>query len=175
MNKKDEIMKSLRHEHHKHREDLAGEHPYGDAGQIVAAILFFLIWAGDSFFFAFSTIFAKTIPAYYRLILAVPLFVFSGYLVQSGHKIVFKEIRETPKVIDKGVFSLTRHPIYLSVLLLYLGLVFTTLSLISFVVLICIFFFYNYIAAYEEGILEGRFGREYRDYRSRTSRWLLGP
>jgi len=48
------------------REDLAGEHPIGDAGQIVGFILFLLIWLGDSFHFRFSTILAESIPLYVR-------------------------------------------------------------------------------------------------------------
>ncbi len=154
------------------REDLAGEHPFGDAGQIIAFTLFLLIWAADSFFLKASTFPADAVPFYVRLILAAPVFILAGYLLRSGHNVVFKEVREKPRVIRNGVFSISRHPIYLSALLFYLVFFLTTLSLSSLVFLGLIFVFYNVIAAYEERLMEARFGDEYREYKERTRRWI---
>jgi protein-S-isoprenylcysteine O-methyltransferase Ste14 len=173
MSKKEGSLRIFSRDHHVGREDLAGEHPIGDAGQIVGFILFLLIWLGDSFHFRFSTILAESIPLYVRLAVAVPIFLFSGYLARSGLKTVFQEVRETPRVIQDGVFSISRHPIYLSALLLYLGFFLTTLSLISMVLLGALFMFYNFIAAFEERLLEETFGQEYKDYKEETPRWLL--
>ena len=38
--------------------------------------------------------------------------------------------------------------------------------------LVVIFFFYNYIASYEEKLLEVRFSEEYRHYKRRTGKWV---
>lgn len=172
MDKRKGSLKIFSHDHHAGREDLAGEHPFGDAGQVVAFIVFLVIWAADSFFIKITTPLAQSIPIHLRLILAVPLFLFSGYVAYSGHKVVFREIREKPRVIRNGVFSFSRHPIYLSVLLLYTALFFTTLSMLSLGFLGVAFVFYNFIAAYEERLLEEKFGQEYREYKGKTRRWL---
>jgi protein-S-isoprenylcysteine O-methyltransferase Ste14 len=46
------------------------------------------------------------------------------------------------------------------------------MSLFSLVLLVGIFIFHNYIASYEEKLLEGRFGEEYRSYKKKTGKWV---
>jgi len=164
---------SLFGRHHHDREDLAGEHPLGDAGQIIAFILFLLVWVLDSFVIRFSTVFAETIPIIVRLGMAFPVFLFSGYLAFAGLNTVFREVRDVPQVIQKGVFSISRHPIYLSALLLYLGSFLTTFSLLSLALLFSIFLYYRHIALFEERLLEKKFGQDYEEYKRDTPRWLL--
>jgi protein-S-isoprenylcysteine O-methyltransferase Ste14 len=158
--------------HQEGREDLCGEHPYGDAGQIAGFLLFLLMWVLDSFVFKLTTGFAAYVPLYARLIPAALVFALSGGMAWSGHRIVFHEVREQPHVIRKGVFSRVRHPLYLSALLIYGGLFLTTLSLISLILICGIFIFYDIIASYEERLLEGKFREEYRAYRSKTPKWV---
>jgi protein-S-isoprenylcysteine O-methyltransferase Ste14 len=54
----------------------------------------------------------------------------------------------------------------------YLGLAVSTASLFSIVLVVLIFIFYNFIASYEEKLLEGRFHEEYRNYKKRTGKWV---
>lgn len=170
MRKKD--FEKLFKREHRNREDLGGEHPYGDAGQVIFLVIFLVIWGLDSFTFRFSTILAAYIPLYFRLILAGLIFLYSGYLAQTGLRKVFIEERDTPHVIRTGIFSRMRHPIYLAALLLYIGFILITLSLISLALWVVIFFFYNYIAVYEEKRLEEKFGREYIDYCKEVPKWF---
>lgn len=160
---------------HHDRKDLAGEHPFGDAGQLILLVLFLLIWGLDSFVFKFSTFLNNVVPDYVRLPLMFILFYASVHLARMGLRIVFNEVREPPEVISKGVFKVVRHPVYLGALLFYLGLIAATLSLISFLFWIVIFFFYNYIASYEEARLETQFGTAYRRYKEAVPRWLPLP
>jgi protein-S-isoprenylcysteine O-methyltransferase Ste14 len=154
------------------RDDLGREYPYGDVGQLIAFILFLLIWIIDSFIFRLSTILADYLPLYLQLILAATFFALAGFLVRSTHVVLFKEMRNPPQVISTGVFSRVRHPMYLGVILFYLGLFFTTLSLLSLVFLVVIFLFYDHIASFEEKQLEQKFGKEYIDYKEKTPKWL---
>ena len=54
----------------------------------------------------------------------------------------------------------------------YLGLAEITASLVSLSLVVVIFVFYNYIADYEEKLLERRYDETYRKYKKRTGKWL---
>jgi hypothetical protein len=49
MAKQEEELKILKRSEHAGRTDLAGEHPFGDAYQLILLVLFLLIWGLDSF------------------------------------------------------------------------------------------------------------------------------
>jgi protein-S-isoprenylcysteine O-methyltransferase Ste14 len=75
-------------------------------------------------------------------------------------------------VVSTGVFRHIRHPLYLSVLLIYLALMAYALSLYALPVFVGIFIFYNYIASYEEKLLEMQHGDKYLQYKKKTGKWL---
>lgn len=160
-------------DHHHNKKDLAGEHTKGDLGQAIYFIVFLIVWILDSFIFRFSTILINFVPIYINLILMVGCFVLSYFFIIKGLKIVFGEVRDPPQVIKTGVFSRTRYPIYLGSILIYIGLVLMTLSLISLVMLGLIFIFYNYIASYEEQLLINMFGQDYLDYKEKVPKWFI--
>ena len=149
-----------------------GEHPYGDLGQIIILLVFLAIWILDSFVFRYSTFLSPHVPIYLRLIFAGLILVLAAYLVRSGHRAVSDEVLSSPRLITDGAFSRVRHPLYLAALLFYLFLIVMTLSLISLLLFMGIFIFYNAIAAYEEKFLEKKFGQDYSYYRKKVSRWI---
>jgi len=71
-----------------------------------------------------------------------------------------------------GAFRYVRHPLYLASILFYLGLSISTGSLISLALLAVMCIFYNYIAGYEEKLLEKKFGEGYIRYKKRTGKWV---
>jgi len=148
-----------------------GEHPYGDAGQLLLLGLFLIIWAGDSFFLHKSTFLSSYLPLYIRLIILALTLITAILLFKSGHVVVSHE-QQPNYVVAVGAFRYVRHPLYLASLLTYLGLTIATASLFSFVLLIGIFIFHNYIASYEEQLLEIKYGEEYRKYKKKTRKWL---
>jgi protein-S-isoprenylcysteine O-methyltransferase Ste14 len=150
---------------HNDRDDLIGEHKWGDAGQVVLLILFLIIWILDSFVFNYSTFLATYVPLYFRIPLGILILIYALWFARSGLRIVFGEKREKPEVIRKGVFSKVRHPIYLGAILLYFGMILFTFSLISVVLWTFIILFYIWISKYEEKILSEYFGKEYLDYK----------
>jgi len=160
-----------REDHHS-RNDLAEEHPLGDLLQIVAFVMFLILWGADSFVLKFSTEMVRFIPLYIRLTMAGVCFLLSGWLALSGHRVVFKEVRDPPRVIREGVFGHVRHPIYLAAISLYLAFFFTTFSIVSFGLLVCIVIFYDYIATFEEKQLEKAYGQAYTDYKEEVSKWI---
>jgi len=158
-------MNDLNHRRrHKDRPDLSGEHIWGDLGQMILFILFFTIWIVDSFVLHITTSPGQYISWYIRVPLALVILIISSMLAQSGLKAVFGERRENPVIIREGVFNRVRHPIYLGAILLYLGLIVLTLSLLSAIFWIIIILFYYYISRYEEKILIHEFGDQYKKY-----------
>lgn len=160
------------HEHTHGRNDLTGEHKLGDAGQLVILVLFLAIWILDNFFFSFSSFPNAYIPITVQIVLGVVLLLIAFYLARSGIRIVFNEVRETPGIIRKGVFRLVRHPIYLSEIVLYLGLLMFRTSLAAAFIWILAIIFFIFIAKYEEKLLLERFGEEYRTYMKEVGMYL---
>jgi len=150
-----------------------GEHPFGDTGQLILFGLFFLVWDVDSFFLHLSTFLSAYVSLPVRLLVLVVALVIAIYLFKSGHVVLEPEHRPE-RVVTTGIFRLVRHPIYLGGMLIYLGLAFSTLSLLSFAVFVVIFLFYDYIAGYEEKVMEEKFGEEYVKYKQRTGKWVPG-
>jgi protein-S-isoprenylcysteine O-methyltransferase Ste14 len=156
----------------KARDDLTGEHGLGDAGQAVLAILFGVIWIADSFFLKVTTFLNPLVPKVIRIPLGIALLIVSGYLAAVGLSIVFGEERETPVVIRKRVFGIVRHPIYLSEILLYLGLLMLSISLAATVVWILAVIFLHLISRYEEQLLLVRFGEDFETYMREVPMWV---
>lgn len=157
---------------HENRDDLAGEHPFGDAGQLILLIAFMVIWVIDSFILHYSTVAAQYVSPLIRFPLGAAFLVISVYLVREGMRIVFGEKREKPTVITKGVFGRMRHPYYLGSILFYIGLWSFTLSIFSAMLVIIIVAFYHFIARYEEKLLVGKFGEEYERYIRSVPMWI---
>jgi protein-S-isoprenylcysteine O-methyltransferase Ste14 len=147
-----------------------GEHPFGDAGQLILLGLFLVVWAGDSFFLHKSTFVSEYVPLFIRLVILVLVLIPAVYLSISGHVVVAHS--EPPNsVISTGAFRYVRHPLYLAAILFYLGLTVSTASLFSLALLVIIFLFYNYIASYEEKLMQIKFGENYVSYKNRTGKW----
>jgi len=148
-----------------------GEHPFGDAGQLILLGLFLLVWAGDSFFLHKSTFLSGYVPLFIRLVILALTLITAAYLSMSGHVVVANGERPNA-VLSKGAFRYVRHPLYLAAILFYLGLTVSTASLFSLALLVMIFLFYNYIASYEEKLMEVKFGEDYVSYKNRTGKWI---
>lgn len=164
--------KTTREKWFEQRDDLTGEHASGDAGQIIFAVLFFGVWVSDSFFLRYTTQLNEVVPALVRKPIGVVLLCLAGYCAWSGLRIAFGEVRETPSVIRKGVFGVVRHPIYLSEVLLYMGLFMINMSLASFVVWLYASGFLYYLSRHEEKLLLERFGEDYRSYIHDVGMWI---
>ncbi|MGD8455378.1 MAG: isoprenylcysteine carboxylmethyltransferase family protein [Anaerolineales bacterium] len=159
-------------ESQQQRDDLTGEHAVGDAGQLALACLFAGTWVLDTFFLKYTTFLNHAVPLAIRIPLGLILLVLSGYLAKTGLSIVFGEKREKPGVIRKSVFGVIRHPIYMSEILLYLGLLMLSISLAAVFVWIVAILFLHAISRYEEKLLLARFGEEYEQYMREVPMWI---
>jgi protein-S-isoprenylcysteine O-methyltransferase Ste14 len=154
-------------------EEKNGEHPYGDLGQLIFLGLFLLVWVADSFFLHLSTFLSACIPLALRLVVLGGALVTAVYLFKSGH-VVISHGKLPTGVVSTGAFRYVRHPLYLGCILFYLGLAVSTASMLALALLVIIGIFYNFLAGYEEKLLEKKFGEEYRQYQHKTGKWLPG-
>ena len=152
-------------------QDKKGEHPRGDAGQLILFGVFLITWILDSFILHRSTFLAHYIPLVIRLIFLAIALVTAFFLFGSGHEVVIGEQRPA-RIISTGAFGYVRHPLYLGSMLVYLGLTVFTASLFCLALLLVIILFYNYIGGYEEKLMEAKFGQAYIAYREKTGKWM---
>jgi protein-S-isoprenylcysteine O-methyltransferase Ste14 len=148
-----------------------GEHPLGDAGQLIGLAVFVTVWIADSFFLQKTTFLTGFFPLYQRITVLVLCVGLALYLFRSGHVVVSGDTR-SEKVVATGAFRYVRHPLYLGSLLLYFGFSFATGSLASFAMLVVMILFYDYIASYEEKLMVAKTGDDYTAYMNKTNKWL---
>ena len=118
----------------------------------------------DTFVVKYTTFLNHHVPLPVRIALGAALTVLSGYLARTSLAIVFGERRETPHVIRKNVYGVVRHPMYLSEIVLYLGLLLMSISLAAALVWAVAILFLRHISLYEERLLLARFGEDYEQY-----------
>jgi protein-S-isoprenylcysteine O-methyltransferase Ste14 len=155
-------------------ENQNGEHPYGDLGQLILLGLFLVVWVGDSFFLHYSTFLAPYLPLALRLLIMALALGAAFFLFKSGHVVIShgNHGHLPHALVETGAFRYVRHPLYLGCLLVYCGLALATASLLSLSLLVVIIPFYNFLATYEENLLEDLFGKSYRTYQQKTGKWL---
>jgi protein-S-isoprenylcysteine O-methyltransferase Ste14 len=155
-----------------HRDELTGEHLLGDAGQLFFFFLFGVVWVGDTFFLQYTTFLNQYIPLIIRIVVGAAFLCVSGYLASKGLSIVFGDEQKNPTVIREGVFSMVRHPIYFSEILLYCGLLIISISLAAAIVWVLTIGFLHYISRHEERLLLARFGKNYQKYMREVPMWI---
>jgi protein-S-isoprenylcysteine O-methyltransferase Ste14 len=164
--------RNARQNPHFHDPDHAGEHPLGDLGQIAIAFLFLATWAGDTFLLKYTTFLNSTVPNSIRVPLGTALLLLSLFLANRGLFQIFGEKKKDPGVVRKGVFGVVRHPVYLSEILFYFGLLMFSLSLAAASVWGISIVFFRWIAAYEEKLCITRYGAKYTQYMRDVPMWI---
>jgi protein-S-isoprenylcysteine O-methyltransferase Ste14 len=79
----------------------------------------------------------------------------------------------TSKVVQTGVFSISRNPLYLASVIVFLGIALTLNMLWALVTLLAsIILCYYVLIIPEEKYLAAKFGKEYEEYVASVHRWL---
>jgi len=157
------------------RHGLGSEHPLCDKIQLIMIILFLVVWGIDSlsfFIFRYSTVIVDVISFPALLLPSFASLGFGLYLVAKSHKTVFGEAPVQPKLLDSGVYSWVRHPMYLGILLFCLAFFFVSPSLLSIGILLVFFILYDKMATYEEKSLTQILGEDYIAYKKRVPKWF---
>jgi len=157
------------------RDDLIGEHALTDIGQLVLAVLFFSAWTVDAVVLELTMFLEPYMPTAVCMPIAAFLFALSGSMAWASHRTIFGTRRETPHVVRTGFFRLTRHPMYLSEILLYLGFLLLGPSLIAAGVWLVTIGFLHCVARTEERLLLERFADDYAQYMKDVPMWIPRP
>ncbi|MFL7865232.1 methyltransferase family protein [Vibrio cincinnatiensis] len=143
----------------------------------VAVFLIALVMANRlPLFFTFANV---SLP--YRDVAFVFCFILSG-IVGLSAVIQFRLAKTTVNptkpdqastIVDSGIFTLSRNPMYLALLLLILGVAYWHQNGVSLLVVVGFVLYMNRFQIQpEERVLERLFGRDYIDYKSRVRRWI---
>lgn len=151
---------------------LGKEMPYSHFFQFFSYFVFFIVWVLDTFSLSISTWLNDSIPAIIRIFCFGITIVIAFYLMIKAHSLVISNNNQEKKLATTGVFLVIRHPMYLGSLLICLSLVFLSISLISLVTFLIIVIIHDIMARYEEKDLVKLLGKEYEEYKSKTSRWI---
>jgi len=79
----------------------------------------------------------------------------------------------THSIVTSGPFAFTRNPMYLAMVILYVGFAIIINSLWPFFFLPIVLIVMHYgVILREEKYLENKFGEKYTDYKKRVRRWI---
>jgi protein-S-isoprenylcysteine O-methyltransferase Ste14 len=132
-------------------------------------LLVLFILNGGSMFGGLLT--AKQVISWILMLLSASLALFGFYGLKKHGKAV-QNWENTTRLVREGVFRYIRHPLYTSLMLLAVGVLFKDVSLQAAAV--CIFTLGFLVAAsrVEEGENTSKFGAEYKGYALQTKRYL---
>lgn len=125
------------------------------------------------FFALIYSLFLPLRPDHYLFYIGLIVFVIGTYILATATM----SFMSTPpdKLITKGIYRYSRHPMYLSTFLICLGTGTATLSWIYIFITLLIVICFRQEALLEERICIEQYGNEYRDYMERHPRWLGIP
>lgn len=107
------------------------------------------------------------------------IITFVGFTIMGKSRDLFNKYKTTlgfdksSYLIDEGIFSKTRNPMYIGMFLLLLGIALCFRNLFS--VLIPFLFIFITMIAYipkEEKLMQESFGQKYIEYKERVKRWF---
>jgi len=119
------------------------------------------------------------LPAIFSSVAGVPLiltgvlFIVAAILKMRRAATNVEPWKPTTAIIDDGVYAFSRNPIYLGMVLVYLGLsfLFNSFWFLPPLVLILPTIHFGVILR-EEKYLARKFGDEYTDYKTKVRRWI---
>ncbi|MHA1543435.1 MAG: methyltransferase family protein, partial [Candidatus Hodarchaeales archaeon] len=107
-------------------------------------------------------------------VLGFALIIWANYTLLQKITLDEREPFHTPSaLVLNGPFQFSRNPVYLSVIMMTLGLAIFFGSLILFIFPPILFIvFHRFLIRWEEKKLEETFGEEYLDFKRNVRRWI---
>ena len=143
-----------------------------DLKQLLLLIFFLICILCDIFILKINLQLNFMIKWYYRLAIAVPIFFLAILIAKQSISVIYYKIHTPPIIVDWGPFRYSRHPMYLSALLLYLAFIILSSSILGLFLYSIVVLFYAYLARFEEKYLIHQFQEEYLTYQNKVSKWI---
>jgi len=142
---------------------------------LIYAAIFFLsilmqkiIPINNSFFDSRNATIAGIVLIVIALLFILPALI---KFVQSKNTLV--TIKSATSLQTKGIYSLTRNPMYMGLLILYSGIAMLEGNWWTFIFIpLIIIIVQSYVIRGEENYLQRAFGEEYNAYRKKVRRWI---
>jgi|SRR6476620_12343228 len=142
---------------------------------LIYAAIFFLsilmqkiIPINNSFFDSRNATIAGIVLIAIALLFILPALI---KFVQSKNTLV--TIKSATSLQTKGIYSLTRNPMYMGLLILYSGIAMLEGNWWTFIFIpLIIIIVQSYVIRGEENYLQRAFGEEYNAYRKKVRRWI---
>ena len=151
----------------------------GDKGSLIALYVVFCISMTAGFMLAD---FRTRTASYYLIVLCGLLLYMLGLIIRWTAILQLKKAFTVDVAINKqhdlktdGIYSIIRHPAYLGLLLIFIGLSVSMNSVLSIIVIaIPVFLVIFYRIKVEEKVLTDEFGETYLDYSQKTRMIIPG-
>jgi len=112
------------------------------------------------------------IPGYIVIFISL-IIVAASIQTLKKRNTTHKVSEPTTALVKTGIYQYTRNPIYLSVIILFIGISLLINSIIMLLLIIPMFIILNEgVVKREEKYLQSKFGDEYADYKNSVKRWI---
>ena len=156
----------------KKLEPLERELPNTHFYHVFLPVLFMIVWVCDSFIFSWTVWLNEFVPSIIRIVLFIIILCMGLIFIQIAHKKLFDANKPSDTLLTTGILAHIRNPMYFGIVLFYIALIFLSISVISIILFCFIFLVYNKMVSFEENIMDGIFGQEYRDYKNKVPKWI---
>jgi protein-S-isoprenylcysteine O-methyltransferase Ste14 len=119
------------------------------------------------------------LPRNFAIAAGIVLLIAGLALARSGARAIWKAnssiipMRPTTAIVSDGVYRFTRNPMYVSMVVIYVGIALLIRASWALVLLpVVVIAVDRLVIAKEEGYLRGKFGETYMNYCSRVRRWI---
>jgi len=102
----------------------------------------------------------------------IGLFVFIFGLLLYAVSLFYFAVSEYHLPVTGGIYKFSRHPVYLSFLIITIGMITASTSLIVFIIAFLHFYSLVFIIKEEEQFCENKYGNLYTEYKKKTRKCL---
>jgi protein-S-isoprenylcysteine O-methyltransferase Ste14 len=142
---------------------------------IITLITAFLMWGASQIISATGFVFP------FRMI-AAPILVIAGGIISLSGIISFRlaktsihplQFDSVSAFVESGIYSITRNPMYLGLVITLLGWAYFLSNIIPFVFIPLFIAYMDYFQIRnEEAALNAKFGKKFSKYRQKVRRWI---
>jgi len=93
---------------------------------------------------------------------------------EKGHKQAHEQSEKIEKIVETGIYSKIRHPLYLTIIIQNIGIALVFGVMITFIISLITIFHWIITSIKEEAILLSKFSNDYTKYKQQV-KWRMIP